>query len=106
MDKKISDEQGSLFPELDNTNPDHKALIKLAKDFNRKKMAHLDGIATLKESRDTAEQKLLMKLHDLKMTGFIYDGLHVKTQIGVEKVVVKVEDGQQDGDEDEEGAEK
>jgi hypothetical protein len=90
--KLDTEETGKLFPELDKENPEHKALLKLARDYDKKKKAHLEGIATLKEQRDNAEKRLLAKMHELKIDGFIYNGVKVNIEIGAEKAVIKVEE--------------
>ena len=83
-------EHEMLFPELERNNPAHKELLKLAKDFGRKKQAHATGIAELKGLRDSAEKKLIAKMHELKLTGFIFDGIKVNIEIGDEKALIKI----------------
>ena len=83
-------EHEMLFPELERNNPEHKALLKLATDFGKKKRAHAEGIGELKGLRDSAEKKLIAKMHELKLTGFIFDGIKVNIEIGDEKALINI----------------
>jgi len=101
MRRKEDTETGIMFPDLDNTKPEHKELLRLARAFNKRKLAHLEGISELKTARDEAANKLLAKLHELKMPGFKHDGVKVSIEAGGEKVKVKIEEeGGEEGDED------
>jgi len=40
--------------------------------------------------RDSAEKKLIAKMHELKLTGFIFDGIKVNIEIGDEKALIKI----------------
>ena len=102
MGRKNDGETNSMFPELDKDNAEHKALLKLARDYKRKKQAHAEGIAELKGVRDAAEQKLLMKMHELKLTGFICDGVKVNIETGQEKALIRVDESEDEDEEEEE----
>ena len=93
--KTDDSEHEMLFPELERNNPAHKELLKLARDFGKKKQAHATGISKLKGLRDSAEKKLIAKMHELKLTGFIFDGIKVNAagveiEIGDEKALIKI----------------
>ena len=103
MAKKLvttDEETPPLFPELDKADPKHKALLKLARDYDRKKRAHQEGIATLKETRDVAEQRLLSAMHEMKISGFVYDGIKVNIELGAEKALIKVDESVKEEDEE------
>ena len=90
-----------LFPELERTNPAHRELFKIAQDFGRKKQAHATGIAELKGLRYSAEKKLIAKMHELKLTGFIFDGIKVNIEIGDEKALIKISESEDQADKNE-----
>ena len=88
--KTDDSEHEMLFPELERNNPEHKDLLKLAKDFGKKKQEHAIGISELKGLRDCAEKKLIAKMHELNLTGFIFDGIRVNIELGDEKALIKM----------------
>ena len=99
--KTEDSEHELLFPELELNNPAHKELLKLARDFGRKKQAHATGIAELKGLRDSAEKKLVAKLHECKLTGFIFGGMRVNLEVGDEKALIKMSDSEDAADKNE-----
>lgn len=85
---ETEEKQSEMFPELGKSE-EHQELLRLARKLNRADREHKDGQRILKEKRDSAEQKLVIAMHEAKLTCFRHDG--VKCEIfDKEKCVVKV----------------
>ena len=85
------EEQQVMFPELDDSNPQHKTLMKLAKSFHRAKTERDEVLSTAKEKLDAMKEKLIAAMHEAGIKAFDHKGIKVEIISGVEKVQVKTD---------------
>jgi hypothetical protein len=99
-----SGEQGNMFPDLDPKKPEHKAILKTAKELHKKDTEWKAYRGTFKEARDKLEQKLLGLMHEAGVKRFKHNELEAGIEEGKESVTVKVkptgDDGETDADEE------
>lgn len=95
-------EQAEMFPDLDNTKPEQKELLKRARKYAREKTA-LDSL--LKENKSQVDgfmQKVIEQAHICEINKFKFGGIEFEIITGTEKVKIKIDtdDGEEaDGDE-------
>lgn len=92
------EDQKNLFPELDNDNKEHQAVMRQAKKFAKAKASRDEVLSTAKAEVDASEKKLLEMMHAEKIEKFKHNGMKVNIIPKGEKVRVKLDD-----DEDKEG---
>lgn len=98
MAKKNDDEGDDeiLFLELDDS-PEHKTVLKVAKQFHKANAERKNLLSTSKEKVDGLMIKLLGLMHENKLVKFKHKGVIVECIDPKEKVIVKM-DGEDDDD--------
>lgn len=85
------EEQQDLFPELDDTNPAHKALLKACRAFYK---AKADRDTLLKENKAHVEglhDRLLAMMHEADIKKFRFKDITAQITATREKVQVKLD---------------
>jgi hypothetical protein len=90
-------ETETMFPELDTTKPEQKALLSAAKKLAKLRGERDQLLTTSKEKVDTQMQKVITLMHENKVTKFRHQGVTAEIIQTREKVEVEIEEDE-DGD--------
>lgn len=92
IEERDGEEQAEMFPELDDTVPEQKELMRLAKRVAKLKAERENLLSTSKEKVDSAVEKLIAQMHTCKIDKFKHKGVKAERFDGKEKVEVEVDE--------------
>ncbi len=93
---ETEEETGSLFPELDQDNAKHVAVLKAARAYAKAKQQRSEVLSTAKEKEDGAMGKLLAAMHEAGLVKFKHGGVRGEIIPSKEKCQVRIEDEDDD----------
>ena len=84
-------DESSLWPELDNSNPQHKKLLSAAKRFAKMKKERDELLKESKEKFDEQNDEVVALMHEAHITKFKHGAATWEIKPGKEKCVIKID---------------
>jgi len=93
------EDQATMFPELEDNNPKHKAVLSAARRFAKAKAERDALLGSSKEKCDGLMGKVIAAMHEARLKKFRHKGVQAEILETKERVEVKVEE-ESGGDEE------
>jgi hypothetical protein len=98
----IEEEQAEMWPELDTTVAEQKAVLRIAKRLYNARAERTELLTNNKEKVDSIEQELAVAMEKAGIVKFKHDGVQgeLYSYSGKTRVRVKMEADEEDADEE------